>query len=63
MPVYFLKKFVLFIWLSLLFACTNKPVQNSVVNNKNDDSSFALRVLCYNLPEHAQPIADLQYQK
>jgi len=54
MPVYFLEKNFLFIWLSLLFACANKPVQNSAVNNKNEDSSFVLRVLCYNI-HHANP--------
>jgi len=54
MPVYFLEKNFLFIWLSLLFTCANKPVQNSAVNNKNEDSSFVLRVLCYNI-HHANP--------
>jgi len=54
MPVYFLVKNFLFIWLSLLFVCANKPVQNSAVNNKNEDSSFVLRVLCYNI-HHANP--------
>jgi len=37
-----------------LFACANKRVQNSAVNNKNEDSSFVLRVLCYNI-HHANP--------
>ena len=54
MPGNFLKKFAVFILLSLLLACANKRLQNSAVANKNDEVSFDLRVLCYNI-HHANP--------
>ena len=50
----FFKRFVVFICLSFMLACANKPLQNSAVRNKNEDASFDLRVLCYNI-HHANP--------
>ena len=54
MPGIFFKKLVVFICLSFVLACANKRVQYNTVSNKNRDSSFELRVLCYNI-HHANP--------